>query len=100
MIDPFVAAVAAVVDAIVPLIVAGALVVSATVLLRTRSMTTALGILLDLFLVVGLLRLSATASWQAILTAAAIVVIRKVVSLGLARGRTALAHPVAPPAPR
>lgn len=83
-----------------PLVVAGALVVAGSVLARTRSTTMALGILLDLFLVVGLLRLSTTATWAAIVTAAAIVLIRKVVMLGLARGRQALAADAPQPTSR
>jgi hypothetical protein len=83
-----------------PLVVAGALLIGGVVLARTRSTPAALGVVLDLFLVVGLLRLSASASWQAILTAAAIVVIRKLVTLGLARGRAALARSRLQPEPR
>lgn len=87
--------VGAVVTVTAPLVVAAALLTGALALLRTRSSSAALGIVLDLFLVVGLLRLSATATWQSIVTAAAIVAIRKVVALGLARGRRAL-EPAAP----
>lgn len=83
-------ALASLVAVVFPLVVAGALLIGALALARTKRTSTALGVVLDLFLVVGLLRLSATASWQAILTAASIVVIRKLVTLGLARGRAAL----------
>lgn len=73
----------------VPLLVAAALVVSAAALVATRDVRQALPVLLDLLLAVGLVRLSATGSWQSIGSAALVVVIRKIVGLGLLRGRTA-----------
>ena len=66
----------AVVAGLVPLVVSAALLVSGLVLLVTRRVGVALPVLLDLLLTAGLLRLSASASWQAIASAAAIVVVR------------------------
>jgi hypothetical protein len=81
------------VAALVPLVVAAGLVLSALTLLATRRVTTSLPILLDLLLAAGLLRLSATASWQAIGSAAAIVVLRKLATLGIAGARRARTEP-------
>ncbi len=86
----------AVVAAVVPLVVAAALVLSALALVVTRRVGVALPILLDLLLAAGLLRLSATGSWQAIASAAAIVVVRKLATLGIAAGRRARAVPPVP----
>src|SRR5918912_785974 len=85
----------ALVAALVPVVVAAALAVSALTLLSTRRIATALPVLLDLLLAAGLLRLSATASWQAIASAAAIVVIRKLATLGIGAARRARAQPAA-----
>ncbi len=79
--------IAAVVTSLVPVVIASALLVSALTLVATRNPWVALPVLLDLLLAAGLLRLSATASWRAIATAATIVAIRKLVGLGLAAGR-------------
>jgi hypothetical protein len=83
----------ALVAALVPVVVAAGLALSALTLLSTRRMTTALPVLLDLLLAAGLLRLSATASWQAIASAAAIVLIRKLATLGITAARRARAEP-------
>jgi hypothetical protein len=83
----------ALVTAHVPVVVAAALAVSALTLLSTRRIATALPVLLDLLLAAGLLRLSATASWQAIASAAAIVLIRKLATLGITAARKARAAP-------
>jgi hypothetical protein len=83
----------ALVTALVPVVVAAALAVSALTLLSTRRIATALPVLLDLLLAAGLLRLSATASWQAIASAAAIVLIRKLATLGITAARKARAAP-------
>ena len=84
----------ALVAALVPVVVAAGLALSALTLLSTRRMTTALPVLLDLLLAAGLLRLSATASWQAIASAAAIiVVIRKLATLGITAARRARTQP-------
>ncbi|HYY11896.1 MAG TPA: hypothetical protein VE781_13225 [Kineosporiaceae bacterium] len=81
--------VAALVAGLVPLVVAAALLLSALALLTTRSLGAALPVLLDLLLAAGLLRLSATGSWQAIGSAAAIVLVRKLATLGIAAARRA-----------
>jgi hypothetical protein len=83
----------ALVASLVPLVIAAALAVSALTLLSTRRIATALPVLLDLLLAAGLLRLSATASWQAIASAAAIVLIRKLATLGITAARKARAQP-------
>jgi hypothetical protein len=61
----------------------------------TRQLATALTVLLDLLLVTGLLRLSASASWQAIAGAAAVIALRKLASWGIARSRAARSRPAA-----
>jgi|tagenome__1003787_1003787.scaffolds.fasta_scaffold20859098_2 hypothetical protein len=81
------------VAALVPLVVAAGLVLSALTLLATRRVTASLPVLLDLLLAAALLRLSAAASWQAIASAAAIVVLRKLATLGIAGARRARAGP-------
>ena len=81
------------VAALVPVVVAAALLVAGLVLLATRQVAVALPVLLDLLLVAGLLRLSATGSWQAIASAAAIVVVRKLATLGIGAARRARAEP-------
>ena len=83
----------AVVAGLVPAVIAAALLVAALVLLVTRKVAAALPVLLDLLLAAGLLRLSATASWQAIASAAGIVVVRKLATLGIAAARRARAEP-------
>ena len=73
----------AVVAALVPVVVLLAVVLAAAVLAATRSARTALPVLLDLLLVAGLLRLSATGTWEAIGSAALVVVVRKVATYGI-----------------
>ena len=85
------AMVAATISALVPLLVVAGLVLAGFALLTTRRLATALPILLDFLLAAGLVRLGATASWQAIASAAAIVLIRKLASLGIAAARRARA---------
>lgn len=70
----------------VPLLVAAAIVLGALVLARTRRIGVALPVMLDLLLAAGLLRLSATATWRAIATAAGLIVVRKLLVLGLTAG--------------
>ena len=77
----------ALIGGLVPLVTAFALLCGFAALVVTRSVRAALPVLLDLLLVAGLLRLTTTSSWAAIGTAAAIVVVRKVVGFGLAAGR-------------
>ncbi len=61
-------------------LLAGALAFAVTWRLRTG-----LSVLLDLLLAAGLLRLAAEPTWTRILTAAAIVAVRKLVGFGLAQ---------------
>lgn len=66
------------------------LVAAAAVLARTRSLGQALPVLLEFFLAAGLLRLTSDAPWRAIVTAAVVVALRRlVVAYGL---RPARAH--------
>lgn len=68
---------------------AAALAVGALVLVRTRRPGAALPALLDLLLAAGLLRLAGDPDWRAIATAAAIVLLRRLIGIGLrAGGRT------------
>ncbi len=78
-----------------PLLAIAGVVMSLLVLLRTRRLAVALPVLLDFLLAAGLLRLSASQTWTAIGSAAAIIIIRKVVTLGLKTGRAARARPTA-----
>lgn len=70
-----------------PVVVAAAVVIGVLVMAVTRSAGTALPVLLDLLLVAGLLRLSATDSWEAIVTATVVVGLRKLTSWGIRTGR-------------
>ena len=56
---------------------------SAAVLARTQQLRQALPVLLEFLLAAGLLRLTSDATWRALATAAAIVLVRKVVGIGL-----------------
>ncbi|CAM3314857.1 MULTISPECIES: DUF1622 domain-containing protein [Williamsia] len=67
------------------IIAAAGVVLAAAVLVRTRQLTVALPILLDLLLAAGVLRLSAAAPWQAIMVTAVVVVLRKAASWSLRR---------------
>lgn len=67
-------------------LVAGlAVVAAAAALAATRSATVALPVLLDLLLAAGLLRLAADPGAAELGTAAALVVVRRIASAGLAR---------------
>ena len=67
--------------------VAGAAVVSGLVALAaTRRPALALGILLDLLIAAGLLRLAGNPSWQAIATTTVVIALRHLVSYGLRLG--------------
>jgi hypothetical protein len=61
-----------------------AVVLGIAVFLATRHVRSALGVLLDLLLAAGLLRLGADQSWSAIASAAALVVVRKIAMSGVA----------------
>ena len=58
-----------------------ALVSAGAVLLRTRDVRLAVGVLLQLLLAAGLLRLSADPTWRPVLVAAVVVVLRSVVGV-------------------
>lgn len=60
-----------------------AVLAGALALVVTRRMLTAVGVLLDLLLAAGLLRLVGDPGWQAILTAAGILALRRLVGAGL-----------------
>ena len=96
----------AVVTTAAPLLAAAAVVVAALVLVATREVTVAFPVLLDLLLAAGLLRLSAGAPWTAIVSAALIVVVRRLAATGIRRAVTSRRGPVAAavdaqrPAPR
>ena len=65
------------------------------VLARRRDVRAALGVLLEFLLAAGLLRLSDSPTYRSLATAAVIIVIRKLVTLGLRRDRRPAApHPV------
>lgn len=63
-----------------------ALVAGALVLVRTRRPAAALPVLLDLLLAAGLLRLAGDPGWHTIATAAAIVLLRRLIGFGLRAG--------------
>lgn len=77
------------VDAAATAAVAAALLLAVGVLTRTHDIRAALSVFLDLLLVAGLLRLSATGTWQAIGSAAVVVVVRKLAAYGIRTGRQA-----------
>lgn len=63
-------------------------------LAATRRLDAALPVLLDLLLAAGLLRLAATDTWAGVGTAAAIIVVRRVVGSGMQLHRsTRFGHP-------
>ncbi|MFY1682435.1 hypothetical protein ACN265_12935 [Micromonospora sp. WMMD730] len=74
-----------------------ALGVGAVALLTTRSWRTALRVLLDLLVAAGLLRLAGGRSWSALATAAAVVVLRHLLSAGLNAAASTAPPPTAPP---
>lgn len=77
---------------LVPLLIVAAIAVFALVLLVTRDIRTALPVLLDLLVAAGLLRLSAPeVSWRALVTAAALIAIRRLAGWGLTTARAAAA---------
>ncbi len=76
-----------------------ALVAGAVALAATRRPALALGVLLDLLLAAGLLRLAAEPTWASLATAAAVVLLRRLIGAGLrAGGRAFSAAVVARPA--
>lgn len=73
------------------LVTAAAFVSAAVALAVTRTPRVALPVLLDLLLAAGLLRLTASTTWRALLTTALIVVVRKLAMTGLTADRTSRA---------
>ncbi|TQN35370.1 uncharacterized protein DUF1622 [Blastococcus colisei] len=67
-------------------VAAAALAAGALALVGTRRPATALGVLLDLLLAAGLLRLAGEPNWQVILTAAVIVALRRLLGAALRGG--------------
>jgi hypothetical protein len=68
------------------LVTAAALAAGLVALLATRRPAAALPVLLDLLVAAGLLRLVGQPSWQAPATAAAILVLRRLIGFGLRTG--------------
>ncbi|HSN28869.1 MAG TPA: hypothetical protein VLT45_21425 [Kofleriaceae bacterium] len=71
-------------------IVGCAVVVAFVAWLRTHELAGALALMLDLWVAAGLLHLTHAATWRAILAAAAIIAIRKLVVHGLDANRARL----------
>ena len=59
------------------------IVSAAAVLARSRDLRLGIGVLLEFLLAAGLLRLSADPTWAALLTAAVVVCLRRLLSAGL-----------------
>ena len=68
------------------LVTAAALLAGLVALAATRRPAAALPVLLDLLLAAGLLRLVGRPGWQALATAAAIVLLRRLIGFGLRTG--------------
>jgi len=68
------------------LVTAAALVAGLVALVATRRPTAALPVLLDLLVAAGLLRLVGDPGWQVLATAAAILVLRRLIGFGLRSG--------------
>jgi len=77
---------------------AAALLAGALALASTRRPALALSVLLDLLLAAGLLRLVGDPGWRTILTAASIVVLRRLIGVGLRAGGRAWTLPGRPSA--
>ncbi len=75
-------------------VTAAGLVAAAVVLAATRRPAFALKVLLEFFLAAGLLRLTGSPDWPALLTAAAVILVRRLVGFGLRAGAPARAAPV------
>jgi uncharacterized membrane protein len=73
-------------------ITGSALVAAVIALLTTGQPRTALGVLLDLLLAAGLVRLSADPDWEVIAVAATVVVLRRVLGTGLDIGGRSLSE--------
>ncbi|HLZ39128.1 MAG TPA: hypothetical protein VKP64_15580 [Mycobacteriales bacterium] len=83
------------------LVSAAALVAVAVVFVRTHDARAVLPVLLDLLLAAGLPRLAVLPTWSRIATAAAIVLLRRLIVIGLQTSPTASrgAHPLGGSAP-
>lgn len=81
-------------------IAAAALLAGAIALASTRRPAVALPVLLDLLLAAGLVRLAGDPGWAALLTAAAVVALRRLIGAGLRAGGRAWTVPGRPPTPR
>ena len=68
------------------LVTAAALFAGLVALVATRRPAAALPVLLDLLVAAGLLRLVGEPGWQALGTAAAIILLRRLIGLGLRTG--------------
>ena len=68
------------------LVTAAALVAGLVALVATRRPAAALPVLLDLLVAAGLLRLVGQPSWQALATAAAVILLRRLIGFGLRTG--------------
>jgi hypothetical protein len=81
-------------DAAALAVTGAGLVAAAVVLVATRRPLPALTVLLDLLLAAGLLRLTGSPGWPALLTAASVVLLRRLVGSGLRAGAPAAAPPL------
>ena len=80
------AAVQGVAQTLALLVTAAALFAGLVALVATRRPAVALPVLLDLLVAAGLLRLVGEPGWQALGTAAAIILLRRLIGLGLRTG--------------
>ncbi|MGW0497516.1 DUF1622 domain-containing protein [Streptomyces sp. NPDC003007] len=74
-------------DAAAVLVTAAGIVSAAAAYRMVRNTGSAVAVLLDFLVAASLLRLAGDLSWGAILVAAAVVAVRKVISVGLAIAR-------------
>lgn len=81
------------------LVTAAAVAMGAAVLVRTRQLSAALPVLLDLLLAAGLLRLTGEQSWSSLGAAAAIIAIRKLALAGVRVSTPGMALLVGGPGP-
>ena len=74
--------------AIALVLVAASTVLATLAAVRTRHVLAGVPLMLDFWIAAGLLRLTQNTSWTKIAAAATLIAIRKLVSLGLAGGRS------------
>ena len=72
------------------LVATAALVAAGTAFARTRSLSQALPVLLDLLTAAGLLRLAATPSWNVLAVTAIVIGLRRLVTAGIRTARSAV----------